>query len=145
MSKEIVNLTCEVVSKKLDRVLETYPYSLYQEVVEKSDLRLELIAYVLNRVSNLHVVTQQEKNSPVDLRLASKELVKIDALIVEGIHVILPKVMESPPQECCEILQYEKKKEEAETKVQEGDWNGSVKSCRWDELATYTQLKWAQI
>lgn len=139
MSKKIVNLTLPVVSQKVDRILDTYPYCLYQKVLGESDLRLQLVAYVLNRVPNLHVVSQEERYSQTNLRLASSELLKIEALIEEAIHIILPKFMATPPEEFCQMLR-QRQNRAGGSRSNEEDSETVPAACRWEELAAYAQV-----
>lgn len=142
MEKQLVNLTVKVVSDKVDYVLKTYPYSLYKSVIDCSDFQLELIAYILNRVPSLYVVTGDDR-PPIQLCLGSSEQFHLEGLIHEGIHVILPKVLKTPPQEFCDLLKpHSYTRTEGHSKSNPGE--GTLESCQWDELAMYARTKWVE-
>lgn len=142
MEKQRVNLTLKLVSDRVESVLKTHPYSLYKSVIDCSDFQLQLIAYILNRVPSLYVVTGDDR-PPVRLCLGSSEQFHLEGLIHEGIHAILPKVLKSPPQEFCDLLKsapYTSK--EGKSKPSKGD--KSQESCQWDELAIHARTKWVE-
>jgi hypothetical protein len=142
MTKHLVNLTLKLVSERVDYVLKTHPYSLYKSVVDCSDFQLELIAYILNRVPSLYVVTGDDRPG-IQLCLGSSERFHLEGLIHEGIHAILPKVLKTPPQEFCDLLKspsYSHK--DGQSKPSQGE--ASQESCQWDELAIYARTKWVE-
>lgn len=142
MEKQLVNLTFQVVSDTVDDVLKSYPYSLYKNVIDCSDVQLELIAYILNRVPSLYVVTGEERPR-IQLCLGSSERFHLEGLIHEGIHAILPKVLKTPPQEFCDLLKspsYIRK--DGKSKPSQGE--ASQESCHWDELAIYARTQWVE-
>lgn len=142
MAKHLVNLTLKLVSDRVDYVLKTHPYSLYQSVIDCSDFQLELIAYILNRVPSLYVVTGEDRPG-IRLCLGSSEQFHLEGLIHEGIHAILPKVLKTPPQEFCDLLKspsYSRK--DGKSKPSQGE--SCQESCQWDELAIYARTKWVE-
>ncbi|WP_367291266.1 late competence development ComFB family protein [Laspinema palackyanum] len=143
MAKHLVNLTLKLVSDRVDYVLQTYPYSLYKSVLDDSDFQLELIAYILNRVPSLYVVTGEARPA-IGLCLGSSEQFHLEGLIQEGIHVILPKVLKTPPQEFCELLKRRPYSTTEEGKSKPNLGEASQESCQWDELAIYARTKWVE-
>ena len=142
MAKHLVNLTLTFVSDRVDYVLKNHPYSLYRSVIDCSDFQLELIAYILNRVPSLYVVTEEDRPR-IQLCLGSSERFHLEGLIHEGIHAILPKVLKTPPQEFCDLLKspsYSRK----DGKSQPSQGDASQESCHWDELAIYARTKWVE-
>lgn len=142
MEKHLVNLTLKLVSERVEYVLKTYPYSLYKSAIDCSDFQLELIAYILNRVPSLFVVTEDDRPG-VQLCLGSSEQFHLEGLIHEGIHVILPKVLKTPPPEFCELLK-PRPYTRTEGQSQSNPGEGSQDSCQWDELAIYARTKWVE-
>ncbi|WP_198017751.1 late competence development ComFB family protein [Oscillatoria acuminata] len=143
MGKHLVNLTLKLVSERVDYVLKTYPYSLYKSVIDGSDFQLELIAYILNRVPSLYVVTGDDRPA-IGLCLGSSEQYHLEGLIQEGIHVIMPKVLKTPPQEFCDLLKPRPYTSKEEGKSNPSQGEGSQESCQWDELAIYARTKWIE-
>ncbi|WP_256555905.1 late competence development ComFB family protein [Oscillatoria sp. HE19RPO] len=141
MEKHLVNLTLKLVSERVDYVLKTHPYSLYKNVLDCSDFQLELVAYILNRVPSLYVVTGEERPE-IRLCLGSSEQFHLEGLIHEGIHAILPKVLKTPPQEFCDLLKSSNyRSKDNKSKPSQGE---SQESCQWDELAIYARSKWVE-
>ncbi|MCT7984885.1 late competence development ComFB family protein [Laspinema sp. A4] len=143
MEKHLVNLTLKLVSDRVDYVLKTYPYSLYKNVLDDSDFQLELIAYILNRVPSLYVVTGDDRPG-IRFCLGSSEQFHLEGLIHEGIHVILPKVLKTPPQEFCDLLKPRPYTSTEKGKSQPTPGEASQVSCQWDELAIYARTKWVE-
>lgn len=98
MSKKVVNLTRSMVERELDSLLDMYPHKLHQLRSPNSDLRQELLAYVLNRVPSVYK-TQSDRpsddNSNYDLEQnleASLELqMQIETLVFQGINYLAPE------------------------------------------------------
>ena len=93
MTKTIVNLTLSAVIGAIEDVLETYPQHPYQQVFSIPDLRQELIAYVLSRVSNCYVAIDEEQQLSFRSlhRLPTQEMICIEALIHKGIEKVVYK------------------------------------------------------
>jgi hypothetical protein len=94
MPKSIVNLTMPLVVSEMEQVLEAYPPYPEQQIFADSDLRQELIAYVLTRIPNKHVAVEASGESasaaeaifhPMEIKL------KIEDFIHQGIRHILQK------------------------------------------------------
>ncbi|MBO0351760.1 late competence development ComFB family protein [Phormidium pseudopriestleyi FRX01] len=142
MAKHLVNLTLKLISERVDYILKTHPYSLYKSVIDCSDFQLELIAYILNRVPSLYVVTGDDRPA-IRFCLGSSEQFHLEGLIHEGIHVILPKVLKTPPQEFCDLLKSRPyRSKDGKSKPSQGE--ASQESCQWDELAIYARTKWVE-
>lgn len=60
----VVKLTPESVLGEIESVLDTYPYNPYQQAFAISDLREELISFVLSRIPCLYSTTE-DKSLPV--------------------------------------------------------------------------------
>ncbi|GAB1540553.1 hypothetical protein NUACC21_32220 [Scytonema sp. NUACC21] len=93
MTKTIINLTHSVVIGTIEDVLDTYPHHPYRQVLLIPDLRQELIAYVLSRVSNHYVAIagEQQLSFKSAHQLLSQEILYIEALIHKGIEKIFQK------------------------------------------------------
>lgn len=97
MTKTIVNLTLPILVEEIELALNQYPHHPYQQAFSNPDLRQELIAYVLSRISSLYVVVDEEKQQ----RAASQKThhkpeqkQEREAYIHEGIHYIIDKYAE---------------------------------------------------
>jgi hypothetical protein len=95
MTKTIFNLTLPAVMTAIEDVLEAYPHHPYQQAFSIPDLRQELIAHVLSRVSSCYIVVE-EGQQPSSINLKSlpgvlKEKSCIEALIHEGIEQVFHK------------------------------------------------------
>ncbi|MCT7975557.1 late competence development ComFB family protein [Laspinema olomoucense] len=112
-------------------------------MIDGSDFQLELIAYILNRVPNLYVVTGDDRPA-IGLCLGSSEQFHLEGLIHEGIHVILPKVLTTPPPEFCDLLKPRPYTTSKEGKSKPTPGEASPVSCQWDELAIYARTKWVE-
>jgi hypothetical protein len=94
MSKTIVNLTLPAVIKAIEDVLETYPHHPYQQAFSVPDLRQELIAYVMSRVSNCYVVVDEGQQPSINFNSLPgfrKGISSIEALIHKGMEKVLKK------------------------------------------------------
>jgi hypothetical protein len=74
MNKRVVTITGQSLTNMLDNILETFPYS-YQQAFANTELRDELIAYVLSRCPYIYL----QQSWP------------IESVINEGIYHILCK------------------------------------------------------
>lgn len=92
MAKSIVNLTTLVVCAEVEEIVETqYPY---QRIFANSDLRQELIAYVLTRVRNIHITVENEEESQITAETVpylTELKLQIEDCIHQGICHILQK------------------------------------------------------
>ena len=59
--KTVIKLTQELVIGEIESILRTYPYSPYQQVFEISDLRQELIVFVMNRIPGINPTISQDQ------------------------------------------------------------------------------------
>ncbi|MFH7026602.1 MAG: hypothetical protein ACHBN1_14615 [Heteroscytonema crispum UTEX LB 1556] len=95
MTKTIFNLTLPAVVTAIEDVLEGYPHHPYQQAFSIPDLRQELIAHVLSRVSSYYVVVEEgQQPSAVNVKSllgVLKEKSCIEALIHEGIEKVFHK------------------------------------------------------
>jgi hypothetical protein len=90
--KTIMNLTELAVIEEIESVLETYPDHPYQQAFAIPDLRQELIAYILSRVSNHYIAIDSEQAFLSNLRTLTCSLeqkVCIEKLVHQGIEKIL--------------------------------------------------------
>ncbi|NEP01480.1 MAG: hypothetical protein F6K58_23050 [Symploca sp. SIO2E9] len=92
MSKKIVNLTLPIVSEEIEDVLETYPEYPYQRAFSNTNLRQDLVAYVLSHVPNKYTVIEDvqlvSSNSSL-LHCTSEQRMQIERWIHLGICDIL--------------------------------------------------------
>jgi hypothetical protein len=95
VTKTIVNLTKESLIEAIESVLETYPHHPYQKAFSLDDLRQDLIAYVLNRVSNIYIVEEPLSQTPVhfstSLYHSPEERWHLEGVIHQGIEYVLCK------------------------------------------------------
>lgn len=95
MYQKIVNLTVSEVVDEIESVLETYPHHPYQQAFSVPNLRQELIAYVLSRISNRYAVCDRDSNSEQqDSRTSSQTRNSQVAVIHQGIRQIFLKHFE---------------------------------------------------
>ena len=97
MSNKVINLTLPVVEQELDALLEIYPHKLHQVEFTNSDLRQELLAYVLNRIPNYYVTQNDSNCEKSSLMLATLELQQqIKTLIFQGINYLTTVKYKTP-------------------------------------------------
>jgi hypothetical protein len=92
--KSIVNLTMLVVCAEIEEVVETHYHYPYQRVFANSDLRQELIAYVLTRVRNVHIAVETGEESRINadtLPHLTEIKLQIEDFVHQGIRHILQK------------------------------------------------------
>jgi hypothetical protein len=92
MSKTIVNLTTELLTQKIEDVLETYPQHPYQEAFANPDCRQGLISYVLTRIPNEYMSVEEEEQELVVadyLHQHPGKISQIETTIRQGIEEIL--------------------------------------------------------
>ncbi len=92
MNKVIVNLTIPIVTEEIDNVLQTYPSSPYQQAFTVPDLKLNLVVYVLNRISGIYAVVDPTKQNSIDNHkkyLSSERMLEIESLIHRGIREVM--------------------------------------------------------
>ena len=94
MSKIIVNLTLPAVIKAIEDVLETYPHHPYQQAFSIPELRQELIAYVMSRVTSCYSVVDEGQQPFINFKSLPgfhKRTSSIEALIDNGMEKVLKK------------------------------------------------------
>ena len=92
MSKKIINLTLPLVNEEIEDILETYPKSPYRQAFSPSNLRQDLIAYVLSRIPNMYAVIEETHGPSIDkaqVCWSEEERLYIDSLIHLGIQHVL--------------------------------------------------------
>lgn len=91
MSKQIINLTSNLVTKEIENVLDTYPHHPYQQAFAIPDIRQKLTAYVLSRTRNLYTVVEDTQEMPRSGSLGNslEQRLYIEPLIRHGIQQIL--------------------------------------------------------
>lgn len=92
MSKQIINLTSDIVAKEIENVLDTYPHHPYQQAFAIPDLRQKLTAYVLSRTRNFYTVIEDTQETPRNsdsLCNSLEQRLYIEPLIRYGIQSIL--------------------------------------------------------
>ncbi|HEY9725001.1 MAG TPA: late competence development ComFB family protein [Chroococcales cyanobacterium] len=92
MNKQLINVTLSVVTEEIEHILETYQKYPYQQAFSASELRQDLIAYVLSRVPNQYAVVEENQfsSSPTLLSHHSSErLLNIEHWIHRGIRDVL--------------------------------------------------------
>ena len=92
MNMKIVNLTLAVVIEKIEDILDTYPNYPYHQAFSPSNLRQELINYVLNRISTIYTVIEEVQEPLILSSLvgcSSDQRHHIERLIHRGIGDIL--------------------------------------------------------
>jgi len=91
MAKKVVNLTAPTIVEEIESVLETYPDHPYQRAFAIPDLRQELIAYVLNRISSCYVAVDESKPPAIESNSipAPETSECMEVLIYQGIRQIL--------------------------------------------------------
>lgn len=92
MSKQLINLTLLVVIEEIDNILAIYPNHPYQQAFSNSELRQDLITYVLSRVPNQYAVenaTQSSSKRTESPYCSSTRLLDIEHWIHIGIRDVL--------------------------------------------------------
>ncbi|NES98833.1 MAG: late competence development ComFB family protein [Desertifilum sp. SIO1I2] len=92
MSKKLLNLTLPIVLEEIENVLAAYPKYPYQQAFSVSELRQDLVAYVLSRVPNKYAAV--EETEPFVYQMgssvySSKQMLDIENCIHIGIQDIL--------------------------------------------------------
>lgn len=93
MSKKVINLTLPIVEKEIDLLLEMYPHRLHQLRSANSDLRQELLAYILNRIPSVYKATSDgtaisSTCQNVRSLLSLERQRQIEALVFQGINYL---------------------------------------------------------
>ncbi|MDX2242905.1 MAG: hypothetical protein NW224_19675 [Leptolyngbyaceae cyanobacterium bins.302] len=94
MPKSIVNLTALVVVAEIEQIVETHYHYPYQNIFANSDLRQELMAYILTRVRNVHITVEAGEESrlqPETIPYLTEVKLQIEDYIHQGIRHILHK------------------------------------------------------
>jgi hypothetical protein len=89
--KTVVNLTQQSVVKEIENILDDYPDYPYQQAFAIPDLRKELIAYVLSRISCLDDVMESGNAEWLSYQLPRQPLAQqlhLENLIHQGILAI---------------------------------------------------------
>lgn len=92
MTKTLVNLTYQAVVAEIESVLEDYPYYPYQQAFAIPDLRQELTAYVLSRISCAYGVLEEQQVRSLDYKSPHRCLeqqLQLENLIHQGIYSLL--------------------------------------------------------
>jgi hypothetical protein len=92
MNKQVINVTLSVVIEEIEHILATYPAYPYQHAFSAPSLRENLIAYVLKRVPNQHVVVEETQSSSNPTLLpcySTQRLLDIEHWIHLGIRDVL--------------------------------------------------------
>lgn len=94
MNMKIVNLTLAVVIEEIENILETYPKYPCHQAFSPSNLRQELINYVLNRISTIYTVIEEVQEPLILTALIgcfSEQRRHIESLIHQGIGDIIDR------------------------------------------------------
>ncbi|WP_414544568.1 hypothetical protein [Nostoc sp. CCY0012] len=113
--KTLVNLTHQSVLGEIESVLDTYPYH-YQQAFALSDLRQELITFVLNRVPRIYKAVSEEQiylpDLPEESLLSHKlprsplgQQIHLQNLIHQGICSIMQEKSDWINLHLCETVQ----------------------------------------
>jgi hypothetical protein len=92
MNKQLINVTLPVVIEEIEHILATYPAYPYQHAFSVPSLRKNLIAYVLKRVPNQHIVVEETQSSLNPTLLpcySTQRLLDIEHWIHVGIRDVL--------------------------------------------------------
>ncbi|MDJ0795700.1 MAG: hypothetical protein QNJ51_02495 [Calothrix sp. MO_167.B12] len=102
MTKIIINLTLPAVVTVIEDILETYPDHPYQQAFSIPNLRQELIAHILSRVSSRYVVVEEEQIPCFGIKslpFSPQEKFCLEALIQEEIESIIRQKEEEVSQQ----------------------------------------------
>lgn len=92
MSKTILNVAQYPILQEIERILESYPHHPYQQAFAHPDLQQQLVAWVLNRVPNVFIVTEETEEAIVHPTYAphcSDQKSCLEFVIREGIQEVL--------------------------------------------------------
>ncbi|AOW98041.1 hypothetical protein BJP34_00030 [Moorena producens PAL-8-15-08-1] len=91
MGKTLVHVTTPIVIQEIENVLATYPESPYQELFYQSNIRQDLITYVLSRIpNNYEAIDNSEPSSKSQelQQLSSEQKLYLENWIHTGIYHI---------------------------------------------------------
>jgi hypothetical protein len=92
MLRQLINLTELEINQEIESILETYAEHPYQQAFAAPNLRQELIAYVLNRITSHYTVIEPEQDSHLEPRRSSSPSLQVqlcrETVIHEGIQHI---------------------------------------------------------
>ncbi len=92
MPHEIINLTFLKVLYELENLSSDFPTKIRRKLLTNPELKSKLLAYVLNKVPNRHIVTDSEKVSSISAQFicfSVLEELQIEKSIKQGIYYIL--------------------------------------------------------
>ena len=111
----VVKLTQQSVLGEIDSVLDTSPYNPYQQAFAISDLRQELISFVLGRIPSLYSATSEDTLPVSELdkdwlnyklpRGPLEQKLHLQNLIHQGIYSIMQDKSDWISDRLCETVQ----------------------------------------
>jgi hypothetical protein len=116
--KTVVNLTQQSVIGEIENVLDTYPYSPYQQAFAIADIRQALIIYVLSRIPSLYTSISEEgvslpiwetqTTSWLDYKFPSRPLevqLHLQKIIHQGVMYLMEEKSDCISTHLCETVQ----------------------------------------
>jgi hypothetical protein len=94
MTNKLINLTLLKVNAEIEGTLPTYPEDIYQKISQDSNFKNKLLAYVLTRIPNRYIATNEE-NIPEfwseSVFCSLHEQIEIEELIQQGVYYLVNK------------------------------------------------------
>lgn len=94
MAMTLVNLTLLKVNEEVENFLTSYPNLVDRTTLKDQNFRPQLIAYVLNRIPNRHLVIESKNESSISSPLpiySTQEQLDIEKRIYQGIFALTQK------------------------------------------------------
>ena len=91
MAKTLVNLTLLKVNEEVENFLASYPDLVDRTTLKDKNFRPQLIAYVLNRVPNRHILIEAKNESSISSPLplySTQEQLDLEKRIYQGIFAL---------------------------------------------------------
>lgn len=94
MTNKLINLTFLKVNAEIEGILPAYPEDIYQKNFQDSNFKNKLLAYVLTRLPNRYIATNEE-NIPIFWSQPASwsilEQIEIEELIQQGVYYLVNK------------------------------------------------------
>lgn len=94
MANKLINLTLLKVNAEITRSLPTYPEDIHQKISQDSNFKNKLLAYVLTRIPNRYIATNEENIPavlPKSVFYSLPEQIEIEELIQQGVYYLVNK------------------------------------------------------
>lgn len=107
MAITLVNLTLLKVNEELENFLASYPDLVDRTTLKDKSFKPQLIAYVLSRIPNRHLVIEAENEFSIDSPIpiySTEEQLDIEKRIYQGIFALTKKEYDQELYSVCTKL-----------------------------------------